>query len=875
MSNPTRLLPLAIAAVFALNLHAAGTTDTPSDKSDAKPEARTTAKPETGALKPFAEVIRGARQKAGLFAVWEKDDKVWLEIPEKGFDQPFFFSIGQTHGIGERGIYGGQMGPAYMASFRRIGDRVQLIAHNAGFTAKDGTPQAIAVREGFSDSLLSATTVVSQPHPERKSVLIDANALLLADIPMGAYTLERAFRLPYTFDAKQSAITRSRADADVTALQVSAHYALSRIPVPNPLPPNAPPTPQPTLPSVLEDPRSLFLGYHYSFTRLPEPMRPRLADGRIGHFVTTRWDFGSDHMATPRQHFVNRWRIEKKDPEAAVSDAKAPIVYWLDKNIPEQYRKAITEGVLAWNKAFEQIGIRNALVVKQQDKDADFDTAEGRRASIRWFVGADVGFAIGPSRTDPRTGEILDADIGLSDVFARGARQRYREEIPRQSAIRFDDGCNYAEAAAEQMHFALDVLEARGDIEPDSPEEERFVQDVLRDVTMHEVGHTLGLRHNFRASTVYTPAQLADKSFTEKNGIAGSVMDYTPPNLALKGEKQGAYNMLVLGPYDYWAIEYAYKPIAAEDEKTELARIAARSTEPLLAFATDEDANGRDGIDPAVNLFDLGSDPLGYYEKRVKLSRELFDRLATRPMTAGESYAVLRRNVERGLEQIRRVAELATKYVGGMTQLRDHAGSGRAPLTPVPASEQRRALKLIAGQMLSVDSFRLPPDFLRKLVPDPLERRESGQPFNLSLSQRVLSIQRDVLERLYQDQTAARMLDYGSKAGSERPLGLAELYDTLQAAIWEEAREGREADPWRRSLQREHLRVLVKSITQPGNTLPADARALQRENARALSVWLSRAALRAGLSKETRAHYADAQNTLAEALRASYTRTGA
>ncbi|MFC4160305.1 zinc-dependent metalloprotease [Chitinimonas lacunae] len=824
-------------------------------------------------LKPFSEVIRDAQRQNGLFPIWRQNDKVWLEIPADRLDQPFFFTFNRVRGIGERGIYGGQMGASYVASFKRIGDRIQLIAHNQTYTAKPGTPAAHAVAEGFSDSLLGSTTVVSQAHPERKAILIDANQLLLADIPMGATALEMAFRLPYSFDPRQSSIGKTRADGDISALQVTAHYNLMKLPLPSGVSSSG--SPQAVLPSVLEDPRSLFLGYHYSFARLPEPMAARVADDRVGHFISTRWDYSDDLSFKPRVHLVNRWRLEKKDPTAALSEAKQPIVYWLDKNIPVKYRQSVREGVLAWNQAFEKIGIKNAVVVKQQEDDADFDTAEAHRASIRWFVGTDVGFAIGPSHVDPRTGEILDADIGMSDVFTRGSRRQFVDDLPRaMTGNRHDAYCQYAHLAASEMHFSLDMLEARGDIRPDSPEAEKFVSDVVRDVIMHEVGHTLGLRHNFRASTVYTPAQLANTHFTHNHGVAGSVMDYSPTNLALKGESQGAYNMQTLGPYDYWAIEYAYKPITPEKEEAELAKILARSTDPVLAFASDEEAY--EGADPEASVFDLGSDPLNYFERRIRLSRELWQRLESRQLAPGQSYAALRNSFESSLRQVRSATSVGLKYIGGVRQLRDHAGSGRLPLTPVPADTQRRALKLLTGQLFAPDSFRLSPDLLRRMTPDRLEYfGPARQPTELNLNDQVLGVQRGVLDRLYNDQVATRILEHSNKVErGGQAFRLSELYDTLQAAIWQEARSGGEADLGRRNLQREQVRQLVNLMTRPSSQTPADARALARDNARELSGWLQTALNKPRLSKETRAHYADTLAMLNEAMKASYTRSG-
>ena len=239
------------------------------------------------------------------------------------------------------------------------------------------------------------------------------------------------------------------------------------------------------------------------------------------------------------------------------------------------------------------------------------------------------------------------------------------------------------------------------------------------------LGHTLGLRHNFRASTIYTLEQIKDPAFTKANGVTTSVMDYTPYNISPKGERQGEFVMSTLGPYDYWAIEYGYKPLDPATEKAELAKIASRSTEPQLAFATDEDAGYGTmfiGIDPDVNRFDLGSDPIGYYKRTMKLSRELWDRLQDMKLADGESYERLTRSFASGFRTLGRVAPLAAKYVGGVTTRRDRAGTGRALFEPVPAARQREALSLIAGDFFSEKSFRFRPDFVGRLAIDQFQR---------------------------------------------------------------------------------------------------------------------------------------------------------
>lgn len=850
------------------------------------------------APKPFAEVSKDSKRQDGLFPILRKDEKVWLEIPRAWLNKPFLFTINISSSIGERGFYASQMGPDVMAEWRRIGNTIQLVALNTKFRAEGGGKRA--GEEAFSPSLLAAGPVASADHPERKSFLVDAG-LLLSDIPGMSTRLELAFRLPYNVDRANSYFETTRADEQISTLNAKVHYFTPRIPAP---PLVAPPVPVPTAPQATPDPRSMFMGFVYNFRALPEtPMATRRADGRLGHFTESYTDLSDDLKVNPRVHHVNRWRLEKKDPNAALSEPVQPIVYWMDRNIPPKYRPAVEAGILEWNKAFEKIGFQNAVVAKQQPDDADWDNMDASHASIRWFVGSDVGFAIGPSHVDPRSGEILDADIGMSDVFARGGRSFIREDAPRalssiaeqhdhahhehDALATLNQGwregrnaayCTYATDAAAEMQFALDILEARGDIAPDSPEADAFVQARIKDVIMHEVGHTLGFKHNFKASTAVSQTQLKDKAWTDAKGISASVMDYNAYNIPLEGEAPTTYNNTTLGAYDYWAVEYAYKPIAKEQEATELARIAGRNLEPGHAYADDTDAGGfgpYDGMDPTANRFDLGDDPLAYYKKRLQLSQELWKRVQERQPEAGDDPLRQRRSLLSGFAQLGRASELVGKYVGGMYQVRDVPGAAHPALRPVEPAKQREALRFLATGLFSADSFRFKPEFLTSLTADYVEFQRTEW---ISVPAAVSRVQLVALDRLLQPNTAIRLMDLPNLVPANQRKGiitLNEVYGTLQSSIFSELKTGSEIDRLRRNLQREYLRRLQANLTRGTGATGqfADAYAMLRFHATQLQSELRSAQGKGGQSVETRAHIAESLDLLNATLKATMTRT--
>ena len=847
--------------------------------------------------KPFAEIIKDAKEEPGFFTTWRKDDKVWIEIPETMWDRPFFFSVNVTNSIGDAGMYGNQMGGflatgrgQYFASFKKFGPNgVQFIARNVSYAAASDSPIRHAVERSFSDSLIGSAIIVSAPHPERKSVLIEANALFINDFPMAAQQLEQTFRQPYAFDPKNSSIEKVRNSETETGFNVRGHYQLSRLSLPPPTP--NPSTPPPRFPTTLPDVRSLFMGYYYGFSKLPTPMRPREADPRVGYFTTSVNDFTNPDKREARTRYINRWRLEKQDPSAALSEPKQPITYWLDKNIPLAYRKAVSDGILEWNKAYEKIGFKNAIVVKQQTDGDDFDTSALRFASVRWVAGNNIPFgARGPSKVDPRTGEILDADIEMSEDITRLYNARVAEDPPRPVGANLGAGlfrnsgnlCTYADGKLNEAAFAMDLLVARGEFEYGSAAAESWIMDAIKDITAHEVGHTLGLRHNFKGSTSITPAQLTDPKFGAEIGVSSSVMDYNALNIATKGERQGQYSMVTVGTYDIWAVEYGYQQTTPETEQAELAKTLSRSNEPALAYATDEDAGFMpvvEGIDPDVNRSDLSSDPLGFYEKRFAVIHELWDRVQTRQLPVGAKYEQLRRNFQRGFVLMGQISELTAKYVGGVNVLRDVAGSGRQPLTPVDAEKQRRALNLLAKNLFSVDAFKFRPEFLGKLTPDFDLRSDSlfdddiGVPqvaaIDQSVAGRVFALQRSTLNQLLRDTVAGRLIAAPETlADPARALSVAELYGTLQKAIWSELTSGASISMMRRNLQREHVRLLAEAVARASSRTPADARSLQREYTVELLAQLRKAASKSGNVIEVRAHINESIALLDAALKA-------
>jgi hypothetical protein len=852
-----------------------------------------------GDEKPFDTVIKDMEPLNGLFTFYRRteDNKLLLELKPDQLDKLYLFSANVDHSTGERGFYAAQMGADFPCFFRRVGKTVQWVQKNPQFTAQAGTPQARATARSFPDAILAQVKILSKPNPDRKSILIDVGDVFATrDLPGFAIGLNQAYSPSnFSFDKEKSAVTGAKVFPENVLIDLTLHYTTDNLR---------------TTTITLADGRSVPITVKYGLSTLPETgYTPRLSDDRVGHFLAIQQDFTSDHPQTPYVRYITRWQLEKQDPNAALSPPKQPIVFWLENTIPVEYRDAVREGALMWNKAFEKIGFKDAVVVKQQPDDADWDAADTRYSTIRWFAGVDATFAIGPSRANPFTGQIYDADISISEGIIRGAR-RLGEEYAGPVAMGAGNEqvtmpwskdpqhqCSYAEGLADQAALGMAVLDTRGALSPET--ERKLVYEYVVELTAHEVGHTLGLRHNFRGSSILPANELNDVQKAETIGQSASVMDYNPVIIAGKGETQGHFVPVTLGPYDYWAIEYAYTPISGGDEKAALAKIASRAADPMLPYSTDEDALGTYSalsIDPLANQYDQSTDPLAYFKERVQLVNELWANMEGKLAKPGDGYQIMRRAISRGLSDDFRSLVTSSKFVGGVYHVRDHVGDpdGRSPFRPVPAVKQREALEFLNTYAFSAKAFQLSPSLMNKLA---IERNPGLDPAYFAVTRidypwhdNVLNVQRAVLSRLLHPVTLARIQDNELRFGAEqKPFKMAELFSSLNGSIWTELDgDATEITSLRRNLQREYLKQLVRLTLRQTPNLPAgaggpaaaaalpppeDATTLARYSLTRLQTKIrAKLAGKAALDQTTRAHLQESQARIDAALAAQMAR---
>ncbi|MFO0911132.1 MAG: zinc-dependent metalloprotease [Isosphaeraceae bacterium] len=912
----------------------------------------------------FHELTKGAQTIDGLYTLHRKDEHLYAEIRPNQFDQPILVPIAIARGLAMAG-QPLNFGDEWVIYFHRSGDKVQVVRKNVHYKAPSGTPVEKAVQQNYTDSILMALPVQSI-NPSGQSVVIDLADIFLGDFAqLGFGPLDRNRTSWHKIKGFPNNI-----ELEVEATFGGGGYGRGMMFGGD---------------DGSIDPRGRTVIVHYSLAKLPDSgYKTRYADDRVGHFLNSTKDYGSNENDDNFVRMINRWRLEKADPKAKLSPPKKQIVWYVEDTVPHEYRPFVEEGIREWNKAFEKIGFRDAIAVRWQEAGRDdFDPEDINYCTFRWIT-TSTPFAMSCLRSNPLTGEMIDGDVIFDASWIRYWKQEYailmgtptptgqREQVEplaigrvlspimaakqgyglpvtpfphlrrdepvrpgeprldvvpagwnelmvrlrqRQSATgRFN--CQYTAGMRSELGLAAVALAARdaddskdkdkdSDKAKDKEKEkeiklpEEFLGQLIKEVVMHEVGHSLGLRHNFKASTMLTADQLNDTALTRSKGMVGSVMDYNPVNIAPRGQKQGDWTTTTIGPYDYWAIEYAYKPVDG-DEAEELKKIAARSPEPELVFATDEDMFMNN--DPLVNTYDLGSDTLRFAKDRIGLAGELLKDLDNKVVKNGESYARVREAFSTLLNQWGNGAFLVASYVGGQSVSRDHkAKNAHDPITPTPSSKQREALAFLTDQILNDRAFKFSPALLRRLATEKWSDWNggmvmSGGGVDYPVNEEILGIQKIVLGQCLAADVLSRLQNQELQvdAGAD-PLRTSEVFRALTDAIWAEyanpagdnGSKPLAASTIRRNLQREHVRRLSTIVLGNrgssfgdsygyvlflgGGSYPADARSLARMHLKQINERIGKVLEQKNLSIDdtTKAHLEETRFRIGKVLDAA------
>ncbi len=849
-----------------------------NDETKAQPK-KVEKKPDYPTLEKVTEGFTEVEVQGGpkaFMRIWknEKDGQMLAELP-KDYEKPEHRQfIATTVSGGE--IFAGLQTDDFYVYWRKYGKRIALISENLRIQGSDDQSKA-SVKRIFTDRVLldlPILTIVPNGGP-----VIDLDELLVgkASVFFGnGYRLSNPNLISIT-QAKsfplntEIAFEVPMADGNLKTL----HYSISKI----------------------EGDKSY---------------KPRKADQRIGYFTTSYSDYGDYENDDNKVRYINRWHLEKRDPKLKLSPPKQPIVYYIEHTTPVRYRRWVREGILYWNKAFEQVGIINAIEVRMQDKETnthmDKDPEDVQYNFVRW-LNNNISTAIGPSRVNPKTGQILDADIVLTDGWIRVFEGQYDKVMPKiaMQGVTPETLAWYAEhpnwdprirmapasqrefiqqslAVAAAQQFAgyenaflktrlmgdepmdgllnrtsqvngsclaaegrqMDVATMRmmlalqrfgnaaddddeGDDDDDDDKDkekdedkeqmldgmpESFIGPLLADLVCHEVGHTLGLRHNFKASSIYTFEEINSDDIKGKKPFTGSVMDYNPTNFSMLGEdKQGDYAMIGVGPYDMWAIEYGY---VLDDKK--LDKILSRVAEPELAFGTDQDTSGPD---PLARRYDFSKDPLDFAKNQIELATHHRGHILEKFVEDGDAWDKARVGYLQTLQMQMSATSMMSNWIGGSFVYQDKKGdpNGRKPIEIVDPEMQRKALKFVLDNSMRDEAFGLTPELLVHMTSSGwrdggFSSEEPAWPVH----DRVMSYQASTLSQLLNPTVLRRVYDNEIRIPSgDDALTLYELINSVSKSAWTELEEDpkgkfTERKPaissLRRNLQTEHIERL-------------------------------------------------------------------
>ncbi|HRF59848.1 MAG TPA: zinc-dependent metalloprotease [Fimbriimonadaceae bacterium] len=810
--------------------------------------------------KTIDDVVKGFDKLPGVFTFYKKResgrDTIYLEIREDQLDKLLLLQATAATGTSDRVVQGDPIADIMFAFKQLESDRLFMVVPNIAFRADPNRPIAKSVERSFAESFLEAYKIEARS-PERKSLLINVSDLFRGDIAQ-VTSLFAGGGLPipglggggpsYSLDREKTFIKQFKVFPENMWVQTTYNFARGgggR-----------------SLMDMLgggtaADGRSMVIDVNYNLFFLPNGYTPRRADSRVGYFTAEYQDFTNDRAANQTVRNIIRWRLEKSDPAAALSKPKKPIKMWMDNAIPEEYRDAVRDALLGWNKAFEKIGIKDAIEVEQMPENADFDPSDMRYNVIRWVSSPENAYAIALFRVDPRTGEIVNAGINVDTNIVRFFAQEHSQVTDPASFFqdqvkKHERGacCDLSKHVAPSAMFGLLALES---VMPAFAkiDELAYVNQFIKWVVAHEFGHILGLRHNFVSSTELSLAQLGDASLVNRLGTSASVMDYIPFNIGALKKPGVPYFGQTIGTYDYWAIDYGYRITGATDPEAELPALKALASQcnrPGHAYQSDETA---DGFDPYVVRFDLAKEPIDYWTRTMEVSRYLLMNLDKRLPKPGKSFYEFTRDFRTLLGMYAQGAAVSSRYVGGLVLNGNFKGDPgqKDPIVPIDGAKQKRALELLNTYIFAENAFALPKRYFTKFASDPDANMiqsllSGGETF--PVRDQFSGIQTAALRRIMSTQVLSRVANNEFKAvDPSKALTMAYLFRSVGQSVWSELGTGRSISALRRDLQRAHVDALIGVVLNPTGPVPNDAKMLAWDELKRVHRAIAGAKLRA------------------------------
>jgi hypothetical protein len=810
---------VALAAIPAFAQEPAPTPPAPQpEQTPATPQTPPT--PPIGGLgappviRPYDRVItKEAKSDEGLFTVHRIGDRLYYEIPTAQLGQEFLWvsQIARTTvGAGQ----GGQAIGSRVVKWERRGNRVLLRSISYDIVADRQQPIAQAVEAANNDTILMAFNI--EALGKNDAPVIDVTRAFTTEVPEFS---GRARVRSRTFDGSRSFVERAVSFPDNIEVEATHTYSTG-VELQGPI----------ITPQALANqarPGSASVVMHYSMVKLPDqPMMPRVFDERVGYFIVQQFDYGRDEHRAQRRRYISRWRLDKKDPNAALSEPIKPIVFYIDPATPSKWVPFIKKGIESWQSAFEEAGFKNAILARDapsKEQDPDWSPEDARYSVIRWLPST-VENASGPHISDPRTGEILEADIQFHHNVMNLARDWYFVQVgpldPRASKLPLPDD---------------------------------LMGRLLEYVAAHEVGHSLGFQHNMKASSLYPAEKVRDREWVKKMGHTPTLMDYSRFNYVAQPEDRIDAADLVpkIGPYDKWATMWGYKPIpnakTPDEEKPTLDEWArAQDATPWLRFTTQDSL----GADPGELTEAVGdADAVRSTRMGLKNLERVSGMLLAATKRPGEPYDDLEEVYGRLLGQWVLEMNHVAAVVGGVQSRQKMSSQDGPRFVSLPRERQREAMQFLSENAFTTPSFVIKPDVVRRIEPvGTLERIRTSQ-------QRVLAtlLAESRINRLVEQEA----IDGGS---AYHP---TEFFADLRRAVWREVDAASvQIDPYRRNLQRAYLDAMSDKVN---GRVSGESRPLARGELRTLDTSV-RAAIARAADRTTRLHLQDVRDQIARIL---------
>ena len=822
------LLSLCAAAVLQAQDPPA---EPPAQATPAAPVPARVTPPSTDP-QPYEKVITSeAKSKTGIFTVHVLKDKYYYEIPKGELNKEFLWNTQiakTTDGAG----YGGQELTDRVVRWELNGNKVHLRSIQYNVVADPASPIAQAVQAANNDTIVMTFPVAA--FGKDGSPVIEVTRLFSTDVA----EFSARQRLNATaMDASRSYIERISPYPENIEAVATVTYTRT--------PPPVGVAPAPVVLAGGMRPGSATLVLHHSMVKLPEkPMLPRMYDQRVGYFTQSMLDYSRDEHRAPRVRYIARWRLEKKDPNAALSEPVKPIVYYIDAATPMKWREWVKKGVESWQAAFEAAGFKDAVVAKlapTPEEDPEFSPEDVRYSVIRWLPST-IENANGPHISDPRTGEILNADIQFYHNIMNLQRDWY-------------------------------FLQA-GPLDPRAqklPLPDDLMGRLLEFVVAHEVGHTLGLQHNMKASSMYPQEKVRDREWVHKMGAAPSIMDYARFNYVAQPEDQIPAEDLVprIGPYDIWAVKWGYTPIAgvktADEEKPTLDQWAHEQDKtPWYRFSTAAAAGSDPGeLTEAIGDADAIKSTAAGLKNLQRVAKMLLP--ATTAKT-GEPYDDLAELYGRMLGQWTVELNHVAAIVGGFNTQQKYVGQDGLIFTPIPTERQKMAVGFLNQNAFSTPTWAIDPQILRRIEA-------------VGVLSSVRNAQNSVLSNLLSSPRFNRLVEQEALDGGSA-YSPADFLADVRKGVWKELDSTQvRIDPYRRNLQRAYLDLVNTKVNGNTPTVPVglppelaglfttsgEERPLYRAELRSLNASIA-AAIAKTTDRETKAHLEGARDQIAKIL---------